>query len=255
MLFQTPENTNTAMQVFSSLAPAFAAGFAVQRLLEVIDSLFDLNKKIGVEWKQAALQITSLIAGFFLAYSLKIKILTVLTAQLMLGQTIAAGLDYLVSGLIISAGTEGLNSILKFLNYSKEVKKAEVTTEQQTGIPTRILERLPAFPAFTSFTSNGFQKTGDLSADIETSLHNEIKATYADMFNEDKWKETPFKDYTTQAGDAKEIVLDAAVAVAGAYSRVIKNQARQGLQAQVTLDTTPEDIFPKMRNAILFGSM
>jgi hypothetical protein len=33
--------------------------------------------------------------------------------------------DFIATALIISAGTEGVNSILKFLKYSKEDKKRE----------------------------------------------------------------------------------------------------------------------------------
>jgi hypothetical protein len=45
-------------------------------------------------------------------------------------------LDFLVTALIISAGTEGFNSLLKLLGYAKETKKgdaanrAEMTTKE-----------------------------------------------------------------------------------------------------------------------------
>jgi hypothetical protein len=254
MLFQNSEITNNAIQVVSLLAPAFAAGFAVQRLLEILDSWFDLDTRMDIKWKKALLSSISLVVGIFLAYRLELRVVGALSGSL-LGANISAGLDYLVSGLIISAGTEGLNSILKFLSYSKEVKKAEILTEKETAISTRGLRQLSLFSAISTLdaSNNEFQKTGDLSADLESSLRYEIKATWNDKFNEAEWKKTPFSSYTFEAGDGKEVVLDATLVVAQAYNRIISKDARRGLQALVTLETTPEKIAPNMRNAILFG--
>jgi hypothetical protein len=54
-------------------------------------------------------------------------------------------LDVLISALVLSAGTEGVNSILKFFKYSKEDKKATAASKEPTtalaanvvaGVPT-----------------------------------------------------------------------------------------------------------------------
>jgi hypothetical protein len=50
----------------------------------------------------------------------------------LLGVTPAPGLDPLdavITGFIISGGTEGVNSILKFLKYTKEDKKSEAAAK------------------------------------------------------------------------------------------------------------------------------
>jgi hypothetical protein len=42
--------------------------------------------------------------------------------------------DVLVTGLVVSGGTEGFNSIMKFLGYKKEEKKAAIKT-MTGGVP------------------------------------------------------------------------------------------------------------------------
>jgi hypothetical protein len=50
-----------------------------------------------------------------------------------LGATTSATWDALVTGLIVSAGTEGFNAIMKFLGYSKEKQKADAAEKQKTA--------------------------------------------------------------------------------------------------------------------------
>jgi hypothetical protein len=103
-----------------ALGPAFAAGFAVQHLLEVLSPLgekFHWNNKI-------VLGGASLVLGFVLAFGTGLRVLR------PLGITNADIWDALVSGLIISAGTEGLNSIMKFLGYAKEQKKVAMAAQK-----------------------------------------------------------------------------------------------------------------------------
>jgi len=42
-------------------------------------------------------------------------------------------IDGVVTGLIISAGTEGFNSIMKFLGYAKEEKKGDAAVKNQAA--------------------------------------------------------------------------------------------------------------------------
>jgi hypothetical protein len=106
-----------------ALLPAFAAGFAVQQLLEIIDSII-VNKILGTEVKKAVLAGVSLIVGLALAYSANLRVLE------PLGVATADIWDIIVTGLIISAGTEGFNSIMKFLSYAKESKKVDATVKK-----------------------------------------------------------------------------------------------------------------------------
>src|SRR3954447_16094128 len=100
-----------------ALAPAFAAGFALQRLLEILDPIFD-KVKIG-QSKKIVFGLISFAVGLGLAAWPKIHVLT----QLVAPDSVPSLLDYFVTALIVSGGTEGFNSILKFLNYKKEETK------------------------------------------------------------------------------------------------------------------------------------
>ncbi len=97
-----------------ALGPVFAAGFAVQQLLELLTPILD---KISQDYKKVILGVISLLAGFALAYGVPaLRVLKPLEVD-------APAVDLFVTALVLSAGTEGLNSILKFLKYSKEDKK------------------------------------------------------------------------------------------------------------------------------------
>jgi hypothetical protein len=104
-----------------ALGPAFAAGFAVQQLLELLDPLLD---RIKVD-KKLLLGVMALVAGLVLAFGAGLRVLQ------PLGVANADFLDAVVTGLIVSAGTEGFNSILKFLGYTKEQKKAEAGKQKE----------------------------------------------------------------------------------------------------------------------------
>lgn len=102
-----------------ALAPAFAAGFAVQQLLEILDPIIGTWISMP-EQKKVVLGLISLIVGFVLALGGGLRVLQ------PLGFTGPDGYDMLVTGLVISAGTEGLNSIVKFLGYAKDIKSAQL---------------------------------------------------------------------------------------------------------------------------------
>jgi len=106
-----------------AFGPAFAAGLAVQQLLEILDPLAEkIAEKIKVN-KKLLLGLVSLIIGLALAFGAGLRVLQ------PLGVTHADFLDAVVTGLIISAGTEGFNSIIKFLGYTKELRKEEAKEE------------------------------------------------------------------------------------------------------------------------------
>jgi len=114
-----------------ALGPAFAAGLAVQQLLEVLDPL--IMKIIGTADKKLVLGIVAFLFGLVLAFGTGLHVLE------PLGVANAGIWDTVVTGLLISAGTEGINSVLKFLGYSKEKEKAEAgmakkTAEQQDAL-------------------------------------------------------------------------------------------------------------------------
>ncbi len=110
-------------KLVEALGPAFAAGFAVQQLLEILDSVLEKLKFVA-ENKKAVFGLLAVIAGLLLAFGAGLRVLQ------PLGLDDADLWDALVTALIISAGTEGFNSIVKFLGYAKENKKSEAALKK-----------------------------------------------------------------------------------------------------------------------------
>jgi hypothetical protein len=112
-------------ELVAALGPAFAAGFAVQRLLEIADPLINLivgSRPERATFKKTLLVLLSLVAGLVIAVGAGLRVLEPLGATTSgIGTTI----DVVATALVISAGTEGVNSILKFLGYAKEDKKQQ----------------------------------------------------------------------------------------------------------------------------------
>jgi len=106
-------------KVVIALGPAFAAGFAIQRLLEILDPLLE-KSQFFKDNKKVILGIVSLIVGLVLAFGAGLTILKPLGVA-----NPPPLLDEFTTGLVVSAGTEGFNSIMKFLGYAKEDKKAD----------------------------------------------------------------------------------------------------------------------------------
>lgn len=100
----------------ASLSPAFAAGFAVQRILELLDGVLSSFKN-----KKLVCNIVSLVVGLLLAIYGNLHVLGSLSGTTKVPEWI----DIAVTGLVVSGGTEGLNSIMKFLSYKKEEKKGD----------------------------------------------------------------------------------------------------------------------------------
>ena len=116
-----------------ALAPIFAAGFAVQQLLELIDPIIASGVKAPAT-KKVVVGIISLGIGLLLSGFGDFRVLTVLFKASSGSSTWNhPWLDGLVTGLILSAGTEGFNSIMKFLGYAKEGKKAEAAAAKTSA--------------------------------------------------------------------------------------------------------------------------
>jgi hypothetical protein len=136
--------------IIAALAPVFAAGFAVQRLLEVLDPVLfpkesDEVKRANDGADAANDQKNGLAAGTSAAQrvankaALKKRILGLISLILGIGLVLGTGIrvlhatglagitpfvtdpiDAMVTALVISAGTDGVNSMLKFLAYAKD---------------------------------------------------------------------------------------------------------------------------------------
>jgi hypothetical protein len=113
----------------TAVAPAFAAGFAVQRTLELVDTwfLFLAETSPIMRAKPAVLVTLSFIVGLILTSLAPFRVLAALGMQDVLVA------DFLVTALVISAGTEGFNSILKFLEYAKADKKGQAALSKASA--------------------------------------------------------------------------------------------------------------------------
>ncbi len=111
-------------QLVATILPLFAAGFAIQQFLEILDPV--VVRLIGEKDKKLILGIVSLITGLLISFGTGLRVL----APLCIYSEIKTGsyfdiLDALITAFIISAGTEGINSVMKFLGYAKESKKGD----------------------------------------------------------------------------------------------------------------------------------
>jgi hypothetical protein len=114
------------------LLVAFAAGFSIQQLLEIIDPLASSFLKTDA-LKKSVLSLTSLVLGGVIASVGQMHIFHILGAVSFPGS-----LDTFLSAVFISAGTEGFNSILKFANYKKEEAKALAAGEKSKLSPKEL---------------------------------------------------------------------------------------------------------------------
>jgi hypothetical protein len=127
---QTMANVSDLAQ--SLLAP-FAAGFVVQRVLEITDP-WVTARIINPNTKRSVMGVISFGFGMALAHYADITVFHAL------GVCMTVGWDHFFSAIFISAGTEGFNSLMKFANYKKEASKADAAdkisklTASQLGI-------------------------------------------------------------------------------------------------------------------------
>jgi hypothetical protein len=103
-------------ELIKAMAPAFAAGLAVQRLVDISEPV---TKDLPM--KKLIVNAVAVLLGVWLAIAADLGVLK------PLGADVARWADVVVTGLIVSAGSEGFNSLFKFLGYAKEAKKSEAT--------------------------------------------------------------------------------------------------------------------------------
>jgi hypothetical protein len=136
-------------KLVESLGPAFAAGLAVQQLLEILGPILvkiKINRKIF-------LSLVSLVLGFVLAAGAGLHVLQAF------GVANTGIWDVVVTGLIISGGTEGFNSIMKFMGYAK----------------TKVKENLKSPPEGESLTTEPSSKPSH-KADMPSLEANTIRS-------------------------------------------------------------------------------
>jgi hypothetical protein len=114
----------TLADIVTALGPAFAGPMAIQHVNELLDPLAsrtssDPNKKKTI---MGIFSVALALAALYCAPQL--RILHVLQSYADSEHWMCFW-DDILSALIISTGTEGVNSIVKFLGYAKEQKKSD----------------------------------------------------------------------------------------------------------------------------------
>jgi hypothetical protein len=113
----------------------FAAGFIVQRFLELLDPITSkwikdpTTKRIVLAW-------AALVLGLVLAWTLHLEIFH--DMKLPQGANLPDWLDTIFTAIFISAGTEGFNSLLKFAYYRKESSKADAAARMSQVTPQQL---------------------------------------------------------------------------------------------------------------------
>lgn len=143
------EATTILTNYVGGLAPAFIAGFGVQQTVEVIDSLitwlgsWDPSKADDVRKKKAILSLVSVAIA---------AVLTGLGGGSIdvLKPFVKEGYQWglfggLITVIFISGGTEGFNSLMKWLSYKKEDAKATAAkAKSDTGNTAAGLKTMPS---------------------------------------------------------------------------------------------------------------
>lgn len=127
---------DTVDELVRAMGPAFAAGLAVQRLVDILEPI-----AMNLPFKKFFVNLLALAAGLWLAAGANLGVLK------PLGADVARWIDVVVTGLIVSAGSEGFNSLFKFLGYAKEAKKSQAaknTAEISGATPAAALEAVRA---------------------------------------------------------------------------------------------------------------
>jgi len=110
--------------VAAGLGVLFAAGFAVQRLIEICDGIFDFALKKDPTRKKFWTAFVATLVGCLISALGKLDVVGAVAGG---GPTLDLNADWyvttahvLVTGLAIGGGTDGINSVLKYANYAKQ---------------------------------------------------------------------------------------------------------------------------------------
>jgi hypothetical protein len=112
-------------QLIEAIAPVLIASFAIQQLLELLDPILDAVVKPHKKW---ILSIVAFIAGLALTLGLGLRILA------PFGITRFPWVDVILTTLIITGGTKGVNDLMKLIGYKKEEAKASFEAAQAARV-------------------------------------------------------------------------------------------------------------------------
>lgn len=231
--------------VITALLPAFAAGFAVQRLLEIIDPALEAWVK---ERKGYYLGLVSLAVGFGLATLADLRVLIHLGAD----TRGLAYLDFFVTGLIISAGTEGFNSILKFLSYKKEEQKSE-TFQEKLDLGESVF--------LGSLRKANFVSADSVSLALSTpedvlkeALQNRVRRFKDDPELSLNFDSGKFRQHMVSNDEARQVTVDATEEAARQFQRVLNGNGRQLIRSSISVEMGYGAAIIVMRRALATGA-
>ncbi len=98
------------------LGPVVLSGYAIQQLLELLDPVLGRLGQPKKVWYGAM----ALVFGLLLAQVAGLRLFAPLGVE-----NVPAWLDGLVTGLVVSASSEGFNSVNKYLAYLKHKEKKD----------------------------------------------------------------------------------------------------------------------------------
>lgn len=243
------EDTN----LIAALAPAFAAGFAVQRVIEIVDPLID--SRLSATTKKGFLGLLSLGLGLLLAWGLGLQVLAhlgITSAQNPHWLTfLLPGLDYFVTGLIISAGTEGFNSLLKFLEYRKEEQKAESVKESLNVSDTLLSRSLEAEDLIPMSANLTLPTPGDV---MKKALQDRVRVFTDNPGLALDFKNGKFNQHMVSDLEAQVVALEATANAAQQFKRVLNSKGKKIVRQSITLNTGYGAAVNVMREAIAKGA-
>jgi hypothetical protein len=107
--------------IVTTLGPAFAVGLGIQHLNELLDLILTAMARGDPNKKKLFMGLSSLVFASIAIWSLDIRILQLLGANKSISsEVLYQFMDFVVTALVISTGTEGINSLVKFLGYAKD---------------------------------------------------------------------------------------------------------------------------------------
>ena len=123
-------------KVTSALAPAFAAGFAVQQAIEVVDTVLAVFSEWwrGLAGNTALKKLIAMLIGLLLAIVLVLGgNFDVIKPLLTAGNSVPGFVSRLITVIFISGGTEGFNSLIKWITWKKEEAKSQAAGAPSTA--------------------------------------------------------------------------------------------------------------------------
>lgn len=125
-----PTAVGQTADYIKALAAPFVAGFAVQQGVEVVSSLYSLKEKWdkNVKGKKAFFSFVSVVLAWMIVALADLDVLK----PFIQGES-NAFIHRFTTIIFLSAGTEGFNSVMKWLSYKKADVKATVAEKAKTA--------------------------------------------------------------------------------------------------------------------------